>query len=79
MGRDALPKYLGVKISSGKSAKVGNIIVRQRGTKFVPGVNTRKGNDDTIYAAKDGKVSFVTKKKTGYNGQKKEIRIVSVE
>lgn len=79
MGRDALPKYLGVKITAGKLAKIGNIIVRQRGSKFIAGKNVRKGNDDTLYAAKEGKVSFVTKSKIGYNGKKKEIRIVSVE
>jgi large subunit ribosomal protein L27 len=78
-GRDALPKYLGVKISAGNKAKVGNIIVRQRGTKFVAGINVRKGNDDTLYAAKEGKVSFKAKNKIGYNSKRKEIRVVSVE
>jgi large subunit ribosomal protein L27 len=79
MGKDARPKYLGVKISAGEVAKPGNIIVRQRGTKFVAGVNVRKGSDDTLYAVKAGKVSFITKKKIGYDNRKKEIKIVSVK
>jgi large subunit ribosomal protein L27 len=78
-GRDRLPKYLGIKISDGEKAKAGNIIIKQRGTKFVAGENTRRGNDDTIYAVKDGKVSVITKKKIGFNNLKKEIKIVSVK
>jgi large subunit ribosomal protein L27 len=77
-GTDRLPKYLGIKISDGQKAKTGNIIVRQRGTRFVAGKNARRGNDDTIYAAKDGKVSVITKKKIGFNNIKKEIKIVNV-
>ncbi len=79
MGKDALPKYLGIKISDGQVAKPGNIIVRQRGTKFVAGENVRKGSDDTLYAAKAGKISFTTKKKIGYDNRKKEIKIVSIK
>jgi large subunit ribosomal protein L27 len=77
-GRDRLPKYLGIKISDGQNAKTGNIIIRQRGTKFIAGKNTKKGNDDTIYATKDGKVSVRTKKKIGFNNIKKEVKIVNV-
>ena len=79
MGQDALPKYLGVKISDGQIAKPGNIIVRQRGTRFVAGVNVKKGSDDTLYAVKGGKVSFITKTKIGYDNRKKEIKIVSIK
>jgi large subunit ribosomal protein L27 len=79
MGQDALPKYLGIKISAGGRAKPGNIIVRQRGTKFTAGVNVRKGSDDTLYAAKAGKVSITTKNKIGYDNRKKEIKIVSIK
>ena len=79
MGQDALPKYLGVKISAGQTANAGNIIVRQRGTKFIAGVNVRKGSDDTLYAAKTGKVSFITKNKVGYDNRKKEKKIVSIK
>lgn len=79
MGKDARPKYLGVKVSDGETAKTGNIIVRQRGTKFVAGENVRIGNDDTLYAAKTGKVSFTTKKKISFNNKKKEVKVVSIK
>ncbi|MFH1894681.1 MAG: 50S ribosomal protein L27 [Patescibacteria group bacterium] len=79
MGKDARPKYLGVKISDGQVAEPGNIIVRQRGTKFVAGKNIRKGRDDTLYAAKAGKVFFVAKNKIGYDSRKKKIKIVSIK
>jgi large subunit ribosomal protein L27 len=78
-GRDRLPKYLGIKISDGQKAKIGNIIVRQRGSKFIAGENVRKGNDDTLYAVKEGKVSISEKRKTGFNTLKKVIKIVSVK
>jgi large subunit ribosomal protein L27 len=79
MGRDARPKYLGVKINAGQTAKAGNIIVRQRGTRFVPGENVRKGADDTLYAAKEGKVSISTKNKISYDNRKKSIKVVSIK
>lgn len=78
-GKDARPKYLGVKITDGQTAKAGNIIIRQRGAKFVPGENVRRGSDDTLYAAKPGKVSIISKNKINYNGKKKLIRIVNVK
>jgi large subunit ribosomal protein L27 len=77
-GKDARPKYLGVKIHAGETAKAGNIIVRQRGARFTAGKGAKKGNDDTIYASKEGKVSFRSKKKIGYNGNKKLVKIVTV-
>jgi large subunit ribosomal protein L27 len=57
-GRDSNPKYLGVKIFDGQSVQPGNIIVRQRGTKFRPGPGTELGRDDTIFAVRSGTVSF---------------------
>ena len=59
-GRDSNPKYLGVKMFDGQLAKPGNIIVRQRGTKFRPGPGTLIGRDDTIFAVRAGTVSFRT-------------------
>jgi len=61
-GRDSESKRLGVKIYGGQAAKPGAIIVRQRGTKFHPGVNVGLGSDYTIYALTTGIVKFVTKK-----------------
>ncbi len=57
-GRDSQPKYLGVKRYGGESVRAGNILVRQRGTKFHPGTNVRRGNDDTLFALVDGVVRF---------------------
>lgn len=60
-GRDSDSKRLGVKRYAGQKVISGNILVRQRGTKFHPGVNVRRGSDDTLYAVVDGSVKFVTK------------------
>ncbi|HVS63595.1 MAG TPA: 50S ribosomal protein L27 [Thermoanaerobaculia bacterium] len=57
-GRDSNPKNLGVKRFGGQSVTGGTIIVRQRGTKFFPGRNAKRGGDDTIFALIDGVVSF---------------------
>lgn len=56
--RDSRSKRLGVKLSGGQSAKSGNIIIRQRGTKVRPGPGTRLGKDYTIYAVNEGFVKF---------------------
>jgi large subunit ribosomal protein L27 len=60
-GRDSNPKYLGVKRYGGESVLAGNIIVRQRGTKFHAGANVGVGKDHTLYALADGKVKFETR------------------
>ena len=60
-GRDSNPKYLGVKRYGGESVLAGNIIVRQRGTKFHAGANVGVGKDHTLYALADGKVKFEDK------------------
>ncbi|MGM0438861.1 MAG: 50S ribosomal protein L27 [Patescibacteria group bacterium] len=78
LGRDSNPKYLGVKLFGGQEAKAGSIIVRQRGTKFVPGKNVRKGSDDTLYAVTDGIVEFQTKTKKNFNGKRKKVKKVNV-
>ena len=57
-GRDSNPKYLGVKHYGGESVLAGNIIVRQRGTRFHAGDNVGIGRDHTLFALKDGKVKF---------------------
>lgn len=57
-GRDSNPKYLGVKKYDGEIVKAGNIIVRQRGTKFHPGANMGLGKDYTLFALIDGYVKF---------------------
>lgn len=79
LGRDSQPQYLGVKLFAGEKAKAGNIIVRQRGTSIISGKNTKMGKDDTIYAVKEGVVHFVTKRKKGFSGRQKTVKIASVE
>lgn len=78
LGRDSKPKYLGVKLYSGQKVGPGMVIIRQKGTKYIPGKNVKKGSDDTLYAAKAGKVSFKSSKKKRFNGSRKKITIVNV-
>ena len=61
-GRDSNAQRLGVKKFGGEHVIAGNILVRQRGTKFHPGVNVKKGGDDTLFAVADGIVKFETKR-----------------
>jgi len=79
LGRDSQPKYLGVKLFAGQSCKAGSIIVRQRGIKFLPGKNVRKGRDDTLYALKKGIVRFVTKRKKGFDNSQRIVKVVNIE
>jgi large subunit ribosomal protein L27 len=60
-GRDSQAKRLGVKCFGGETVKAGNIIVRQRGTRFHPGVNVGMGKDHTLFAKADGKVEFIVR------------------
>lgn len=61
--RDSVSKRLGVKLYGGQKASPGNIIVRQKGNKFYPGLGTKQGNDYTIFSVTSGKVNF--KKRIG--------------
>lgn len=77
-GRDSNPKYLGVKVGDGQFVLPGMVLVRQRGTKFLPGKNVGRGSDDTLYALKAGKVKFKTIRKTTFSGKKIWKKIVNV-
>ncbi len=79
LGRDSNPKYLGIKLFGGQKVKTGNIIVRQRGTKFLPGKNVKRGSDDTLYALKDGLVRFTTTRKKLFDGSQRIAKVVNVE
>ena len=57
-GRDSNPSYLGLKVADGQSILAGTIILKQRGTKFHPGVNVKRANDDSLFATSDGVVQF---------------------
>lgn len=78
LGRDSKPKYLGVKLYEGQKAQPGSIIIRQRGTKFIPGKNVRRGNDDSLYAVKSGTVKFKTIKKNKFDNNKRIAKMVEV-
>src|SRR5947199_8792878 len=65
-GRDSGPKYLGVKRFAGEFVTAGSIIVKQRGTKFHPGLNVRRASGDTPFTVIDGQVKFEHKKKRRY-------------
>jgi len=78
LGRDSQAQRLGVKIHDGQAVKTGMIIIRQRGTKYHPGENVRRGNDDTLFAVADGTVTFSNKKLRKFNGKLKAAKIVSV-
>lgn len=77
-GRDSQPKYLGVKKSDGEQVKIGDIIIRQRGSKFIAGTGVRKGGDDTLFSLNIGKVTFTTRRKNNFDGSTKRISVVSV-
>ena len=78
LGRDSESKRLGVKLSDGHIAIPGNIIIRQRGTRYLPGLGARLGKDHTIYAVTSGKVKFSTRKKINYDGNRRLVKVVSV-
>ncbi|HYU65087.1 MAG TPA: 50S ribosomal protein L27 [Candidatus Paceibacterota bacterium] len=78
LGRDSQPKYLGVKLFDGEIVQPGNIIVRQRGTKFHPGKGVRLGSDYTIYSIISGTVKFTTRKKKNYDGSRSLVKVVNV-
>lgn len=76
--RDSQSKRLGVKLFGGQEAKSGDIIIRQRGTKYQPGVGVGTGKDYTIYATQTGYVSFYQKRKSSFTGTKHRKTYVSV-
>lgn len=77
-GRDSHGQRLGVKKFAGEFAKAGSILVRQRGTKVRPGLNVRKGSDDTLFTTVNGIVSFTWKRAIRYTGHFKLVKLVNV-
>ncbi|MCK4539602.1 50S ribosomal protein L27 [Candidatus Parcubacteria bacterium] len=76
--KDSKSKRLGVKLSDGQFAKAGSIIIRQRGSKYRPGENVKKGKDDTLFATVAGLIKFTSKKLRKYTGHLKKTKIVNV-
>lgn len=79
LGRDSKPKYLGVKRFAGQKVKTGEILIRQRGSKFRAGKNTKRTKDDTIISLKDGVVKFVHRKIRRFTGKLKPTKFIEVE
>jgi large subunit ribosomal protein L27 len=77
-GRDSISKRLGVKIFGGQKVKAGQIIVRQRGTKFHPGKNVKRAEDDTLFSLTDGVVKFTARKVKNFTGRLAKRKFVSV-
>ncbi len=78
LGRDSAAQRLGIKIFGGGFVKIGMIIVRQRGTRYLLGKNVKMGSDNTIYAMKNGTVKFTTKQKNLFNGKQRLATVVHV-
>jgi len=78
LGRDSNAQRLGVKMHDGQTIKRGMIIIRQRGTRFHPGENVKKGKDDTLFSVADGKLKFSQHKRRRFDGNLKMAKFVSV-
>lgn len=78
LGRDSVAKRLGIKIHDGQRAEVGQIILRQRGTRYLPGRNVGRAGDDTLFAMTGGVVRFSTKTKTKFDGSRRTATLVMV-
>lgn len=79
LGRDSAAQRLGVKIYGGQAAKAGQIIIRQRGSRYRAGEGVRMASDDTLYAARSGVVKFGKKKITRFTGALKNATFVSIK
>lgn len=78
LGRDSESKRLGVKIFGGSKIKCGQIIIRQRGTVYMAGDGVKRGNDDTLFAVRNGIVHFKQIKHRNFTGNKKLKQVISV-
>jgi large subunit ribosomal protein L27 len=78
LGRESAAQRLGVKRQEGQTVNAGEVLIRQRGTKYLPGTNVRRAKDDTLYAGKTGTVKFSDKKKTRFDGKVRKAKVISV-
>jgi large subunit ribosomal protein L27 len=79
LGRDSVSKRLGVKIFGNQAVKTGQVIVRQKGSKYHAGKNVRQGSDSTLYSLANGVVKFQSKMVKKFHGNLSRTRVVSVE
>ena len=78
-GRDSRSQRLGIKVNQNEQVSVGEIIIRQRGSKYLAGANVKVAGDDTLYAMKNGVVKFLDKKKTNFDRSIRYVKVVLVE
>lgn len=78
LGRESASKRLGVKLFNGQIVKAGFILARQRGTKWIPGKNVKKGRDDTLYAVSSGTVKFTDKILKRFDNKRKIVKVINV-
>jgi len=79
LGRDSESKRLGIKRQDGQRVNTGEVLIRQRGTKYLPGLNVNRGRDDTLYALKSGIVKFFSKKKIRFDGKTRLVKVITVQ
>ncbi len=79
LGRDSQAQRLGIKVQNKEKVNAGQVIVRQRGTKYHPGDNVKRGNDDTLLSKIAGTVKFSKRKKLAFDGNLKLRCFVSIE
>jgi len=78
LGRDSAAKRLGVKVYDGGKVTAGNVLIRQRGTKYYNGRNVKRGADDTLYALIAGVVKFSTRRRRSFDGKTRVAKYVEV-
>lgn len=78
LGRDSAGQRLGVKRHDGVKVNAGTILVRQRGTQYIPGTGARRGGDDTLFATATGQVKYEKKNRVSFSGSRQRKTIVSV-
>ena len=79
LGRESESKRLGVKVYGGQSVRAGQVIIRQRGTRYRPGAGVRRGGDDTLYAAINGLVQFSRRKLQNFTGRLKRVTVINIK
>jgi large subunit ribosomal protein L27 len=79
LGRDSAGQRLGTKRSDGQFVLAGNVLVRQRGTKYVPGENVGKGSDDTLFATATGTVRYAKRNQKTFSGSRKRKTVIAVK
>ena len=78
LGRDSNAQYLGIKRNQGQQVSAGEILLRQRGSRCLAGVNVGMGKDHTLFALKAGRVSFKERNKATFTGSKRKAKVVEV-